>query len=210
MKTKKTILVFGTFNPITMAHIHIATLAKEKVNADEVIYVPAKDGFLKGWKGMESKAVMTSDIRVKLMQEALEPLGYKVSTVEIDELSDGKTYNTLAYLRENKIIEESYIVMGIDKVCELERWYMGENLVKENNYIIVDRNNTSLEEVITSSKVAIKYKDNFIPIHDSLYSDTSSTTIRDAYINKDLKSVKNLLPENVYKYLKKTKDVYTI
>ena len=40
-------VIFGTFNPLTMAHIQIGLLAQKKVNAQKVIYVIAKIPFYK-------------------------------------------------------------------------------------------------------------------------------------------------------------------
>ena len=45
-------VIFGTFNPLTMAHIQIGLLAQKKVNAQKVIYVIAQDSFLQNWKQM--------------------------------------------------------------------------------------------------------------------------------------------------------------
>ena len=38
------ILLFpGSFNPITNAHIKIAEIAQEKINAEKVLFIPAHD-----------------------------------------------------------------------------------------------------------------------------------------------------------------------
>ncbi|MGN1399788.1 MAG: NAD(+) synthase [Erysipelotrichaceae bacterium] len=202
------VVIFGTFNPLTMAHIQIGLLAKEKVKADKVIYVVAKDSFLNDWKKMDSNSVMASPIRFELMRQALSPYDFTVSDIEITNQSDGKTYNSINLLKSYYPDSNFYIVMGTDKVGELHSWYQGEQLISENKFLIIDRDDTTLADVISQSPLAGKYSDNFISIANQKFSSLSSTKIREAYLSNELEKYRSDLPENIYEYLMKHKNIF--
>ena len=42
----KILLIPGSFNPITNAHVDIALTAKKAVNADAILFIPAHDTYV--------------------------------------------------------------------------------------------------------------------------------------------------------------------
>ena len=42
----KVLLIPGSFNPITNAHIEMAAVAKKKIDADKVYFIPAHDVYV--------------------------------------------------------------------------------------------------------------------------------------------------------------------
>lgn len=202
----KTLLFFGTYNPLTMAHINIGLLAKEKINADRVVYVPSKDRFLDQWKNMSNGMILPGEIRAKLMEEAFEKYGFEVERCELDNIVDGKTYNTMKYLKE-KSNDDYYLCFGTDKVIELDRWYKGKELIEENNFVILERADQSFEESEKCETVK-QFIDHFTAVENNSYQSVSSTIIRRAYIENRLEEVKDMIPENVFDYLSNNVNVY--
>lgn len=200
-------VIFGTFNPLTMAHIQIGLLAQKKVNAQKVIYVIAQDSFLQNWKQMDNDSIIPADFRFKLMKQALNDYGFIASDIELTGKSDGKTYNSINYLKTIYPSYNFYIVMGTDKVGELDKWYKSEQLISENKFLIIDRDNNKLEDVIVSSPLASKYQDNFISITNDKFNFVSSTIIRQAYVDNTLEQYKQYLPKNIYQYLSQNKSI---
>lgn len=200
-------VIFGTFNPLTMAHIQIGLLAQKKVNAQKVIYVNAQDSFLQNWKQMDNDSIIPAESRFKLMKQALNDYGFIASDIELTGKSDGKTYNSINYLKTIYPSYKFYIVMGTDKVGELDKWYRSEQLINENKFLIIDRDNNKLEDVIVSSPLASKYQDNFISITNDKFNFVSSTIIRQAYVDNTLEQYKDYLPKNIYQYLSQNKSI---
>ena len=203
------VVVFGTFNPLTKAHIQIGKLAQEKVQADKVIYVPARDEFLVDWKKMVGSAILNAQTRIMLMKKAFIPYGFVVSELETANKSDGKTYSSLNLLKQQYLNSKFYLVMGADKIEELDRWYNAQQLISQNRFLIVNRNEMSLSDVLNKSPLASRYAANFTAIVNEQYVHLSSTVIRDACAHKKLVEYQDLLPEIVYQYLFERQGIFT-
>lgn len=202
MTNKCAVLIFGTFNPVTVAHIEVARKAEEKVPGADVFFVIAPDQFLEGYKGLSADNVMDERVRLNLLKEAISPYSYmKVSEVELNRISDGKTYNTVAV--HKKEYDEVYICFGTDKICELDTWFRAEDLVKENRFLVMTRGET-LSEVISESRSLLinKYSGNFIEVSMN-FPDISSSRVRKAVKEGKITEIRDLVPPNVYDYLKK-------
>ena len=200
-------MIIGTFNPITNAHIHIGEMAKEVLPDANVFYVPAKDDFLKGWKGMNESMVLKEDERLMLVRKAVEPLKFEVSDIEIKRIVDGKTIHTAEYFKKVLGFDTVYFCMGTDKIPELHRWFEGERLISEYKFLIIEREGKPLNEVMTEQTKA--HAGNFISVQDDgSCADISSTKIRSACTDGRLEEVKRDIPEEVYLYLKERKELF--
>ena len=208
MEKRKTVLVFGTFNPVTNAHIHIGKLAKEHINADRVLYILAHDKFLGSWKQMGNENILHSTTRIALLQEAIAPYGFEVEDAEAKGIVDGKTYNTVAYLHEKYPNDEFYLCMGIDKIPELDIWYEAEKLIANNKFLIIDRDGKTLEDVKGNSQLVQRYEENFISVHNTEFASVNATEIRKAYKEHEIEKMKKKIPTSVYNYLHDHKEVF--
>lgn len=200
------VLIFGTFNPVTNAHIRMGILAKEKVPGATVIYVPSKDRFLRGWKGLDEASVMTAETRLKLMRDALKPLGFIVDDIEISTDISGKTYDTIAALRKKYSPENVYICMGTDKLREIHTWYKGAELISENKWLIIKRDGHSVLDEASGEILA--HIENFTEIENDSFETVSASEIREAYKEGRLERIKGDIPENVYGFLSQNGEVY--
>ena len=202
---QKLVLIFGTFNPITNGHIRMGILAKERFPESRIIYVPAKSSFLKGWKGMEGRLVMDGWTRVRLMKKALTEYDFEVDDIEVATDISGRTYDTIAALKKKYDTDDICICMGTDKVAELSKWYKGRSLVAENKYLIISRNK---EELDMSDETVREFSDNFVLIENDEYDNVSASMVREAFLAGQLDSIKESIPDAVYRYLKEHKGIY--
>lgn len=204
---RQAVLIIGTFNPITNAHIHIGEMARKALPEAKVIYVPARDDFLMGWKSMDEKMVLNENERFNLVRKSIAPFGFEASDIEIKKIVDGKTIHTAEYFKNEMGYDEVYFCMGTDKIPELHLWYEGTRLISEYKFLIIGREKNTLEEVMTEHTKACR--GNFFKVEDDgKYADISSTKIRNAYINGKLDEVKNDIPEEVYLFLKERKELF--
>lgn len=192
MRDKSIALIFGSFNPPTIAHVKMYDAVKE-FDADlDICYVLSNEKYYMGYK--HSKSYTSMDIRMHLLSGAVaKPSLY--STVEKDINPEGKTYLTVEHFKKH--YTDVYICLGEDNLNDLHNWFNAENLVKENKFLIFTRGDGG-HELPDFCKA---YESNFTFI-DFPYADISSTTIRGAYLNGQLDYVRTDIPDNVYKYLK--------
>lgn len=202
------VLIFGTFNPMTNAHIQMGLLAAKALPDYRVVYIPSKNRFLTGWKGLKKSSVLDDDIRVRLMQEAVDEYGFIVDNMEITGESSGYTYETVEIVRQKYGTENVYLCMGTDKFDEIDRWFHAKELFSENRYLIIERDGNTLDSVIEESEIASANRDRYMAISNDEYDAVSASMVREAYVQGRLEDVKDYIPANVYAYLAENEEVY--
>ena len=191
------ILIFGTFNPVTMAHVNMGLKAGEMIPESDVIYIPAKDEFLRNWKGFGDDSILKG--RIDLLEKVARRYGFKVCHAETDGIVDGRTIYTVDYIRNDLGYSKIYLCMGTDKVGELGIWYRGEELISQNRFIVFERGATSKEVMNDMTR---RYAANFTFVkEDDKYVAISATEVRKAMVEDNLPSIRDSVPEDVYEFL---------
>lgn len=189
------VFVFGAFNPITNAHIDMGVCARRVYPESEIVYIPSCDSYLQGWKNLSALQSIPGSDRYRLLVESLaeySEIQARVNRCEIDGMSDGKTYTTLSmYQAVNPII-----CIGADKLSEIGLWYRCDDILSNYDFLVVSRDHTRGE----LSEYLQKYSDHFTYV-DGEYQEVSSSMIRKAWYEGKLDSVKEYIPECVYRYL---------
>lgn len=134
----KTIIFGGSFDPIHNGHIEIAKKSKEIINADRVVFIPARSP---RWKSPRTNALD----RINMLSLAIKEYDYmEINDIEISSTDEiNYTYNTITKLKRNED-EEFYFLIGADQVERLHEWYRIEELSKLVHFIAFDRPNYSL------------------------------------------------------------------
>lgn len=118
MPMPQTVLYGGTFNPIHRGHLHVCQLAKEAVDAQRVLLIPAALPPHKsaGWLAPDKD---------RLALCALAAQSHDFVQVEDWELRRGGrsyTVDTLRHLREAHPGEEFWLLMGADMFLTFTQW----------------------------------------------------------------------------------------
>lgn len=197
-KKARAVLIMGTFNPITKAHLELGIGAKKIFPAASIIYVPSNLSFMKDWKKVDDSFLSDSE-RVQLIKDSIADMeDFSVMDVEIRGESDGRTYNTVQLIKQQ--YDEVVMVMGIDKLEELDRWFKADELFSENTVLVFERNGDNLESMMTDFIRA--HRDNFVAAEmPEQYEYISSTAVRKAFETGDLSAIKDDIPGVVYQYL---------
>ena len=200
------LLIPGSFNPITNAHVDMALEAKKVVNADYVYFIPAHDTYV-----AKKKTLIPGYCRVELINSMPNCLQDKMWALEIETTSffPQRTYNTITQLRneneKNYKFYEYYICLGMDNIKTLTEWYNWQPFVEEYNFVACVREGQNLDNALKETGL-MKYKDHFTEIQIP-ENHTSSSLARDLCEKGKFNEVKELVPKNVYEYLVRFYDV---
>lgn len=204
---KTAILIFGTFNPITNAHLELGKRSGRQITNADVYYVPSAESYLKGWKKLDEDAIFGEEDRLSLLKSVLEPYGFAVSDIEIRGLVSGKTYDTVTYFKTVCGYREIYLVFGSDKLSEICYWFNADRLLRENRFLVFLRNG---EDGKSIEKFEPCIRERFIVLeNDEKLQYVSATKVRECYRNGDLTEIREAVPKEVYQFLSGEKGGHT-
>ncbi len=180
---KKIGLLGGTFDPPHIGHLTMAEEAYEKLNLDEVWFIPSAE------PPHKEQAKVSAVDRLLMLKVALEPVNYfKINTIELQRQGKSYTYDTIQALKEQYPAYQFYFIIGADMVEYLPNWYKIDQLIELVQFVGVKRPDYQLD---TSYPVILL---------DTPGLDISSTMIRERL--KLNRSVKYLIPERVLSLIK--------
>ncbi|OOM82208.1 nicotinate-nucleotide adenylyltransferase [Clostridium puniceum] len=169
-------IIGGTFDPIHYAHLYIAYEAKEQLNLDEVIFMPAGKQPFK-----VNKEVTESKLRYDMVKTAIESYAeFSVSNYEIEKGGLSFTYETLEYFK-NKSTEdmELFFITGADCLITLEQWQGIEKIFSLATLVVFPREGINNKQMIEKKQeIEEKYNGKIIVL-DLKKLEISSTYIRE-------------------------------
>ena len=126
----------GTFDPVHLGHLAIAEEARDRLDLDRVILIPAGRPWLKS-----GQTVTPANHRLTMVKLSVKcRLGLDVSSIEIDRPGPTYTVDTLVEMREVLGSEaELYFILGMDSVRELRRWRDPERIFDMCTVVAVSR-----------------------------------------------------------------------
>lgn len=134
-------LLLGSFNPITIAHVAMASNVIASGLCDKVLFVVAKHN---PWK---KEAPAPFDLRCQMIEEAIRPLGKACEVCRFEEKHEAPVYS---YIPINEAIEaypndEIILIAGTDTIDRIPRWKNFETHIKDKiTYIEVLRGYDSM------------------------------------------------------------------
>ena len=172
-------IIGGTFDPIHNAHLYIAYEAKEQLDLDEVIFMPA------GKQPLKVKNIVTdSKIRYEMVKIAVESFNeFSVSSYEIEKGGLSFTSETLEYfkgkiefLNEEK---ELFFITGADCLISMEKWRDVQKIFSLATLVVFARGGISKKEMMENKKIIEEKYNGKIIILDLKELEISSTDIRE-------------------------------
>ncbi len=210
---KKIGLFGGTFNPIHIAHLRMALEVYQNCKLDEILFVPAYLPPHKSAKGILSLEIRTKLIRLALEEFQLNPI-FDISLHEEKMQGASYTYNSLQLWKEENQ-HTPYFILGLEDFVRLNTWHNWQELPQLTNFIVVKRAHYSIDDFhstvqkywpqATKNKNLYSIHSNTIEYIESSRLDISSTTIRNAFIEK--KDARLLLPQSVHSYIKANQEI---
>ena len=198
----KAFAIFGGFNPPTNAHVNLSKLLLKKYPDTLILYEVAPPDYFIEWKKMSSEQVLPLEKRIQLLKDALP----KVSNIDVLAQPWLHTIDNMQVLHACiGLMFDLYIVIGADKVSELHTWHNSSQLIEQNNFLVITRNNEKGE----LAEEVKQFADHFEYLEgDKKTQEVSATAVRQAYCEGNWESVKKMIPLNVYNYLKQTPGLF--
>ncbi|MEO6067736.1 MAG: nicotinate-nucleotide adenylyltransferase [Gemmatimonadales bacterium] len=128
-------LLGGSFDPVHHGHLIAALVAREALQLDEVLFIPAGvQPFKTG--GPAAPAVD----RVAMLRLALAGLtGLGVETCEVDREGPSYTVDTLRTLEGREPGRSFILLLGADAAAEFPRWREAEEIVRRARVAVLTR-----------------------------------------------------------------------
>lgn len=183
------ILVFcGAFNPPTVAHLHAAQLAMKSTNADALVWVPSKTDYVTHVQG---KSILLGD---KAKSDALAAMLYTetgawrsgcenqyISQYELKAIVQPKTIETLRHFQEEYPNCQFRLLVGSDKLPELETgWVNSEELLDSFGIVVLQRNSDNVQGIIENTPFLFKHKKAIEIVSPGILEQSlSATMVRD-------------------------------
>lgn len=196
---KKVIAVYGgSFNPPTIAHEKISKDILSLNNVDKFIYLPVGDKY-------EKPELISSFHRLNMLEIMVNEIKKSgVTSVEVSDL-EVKSKNLLYTIDSLRAIKNRYkdkdvaFVMGTDNLIDFENWEKPIELLEEFYFIVIERKNQSVEEILERFKFLKKYTNKFIILKKTSYEAVNSTFIRENINNISL--IKDYVNKEVLEYI---------
>ncbi len=174
-------LYFGSFNPIHIGHLIIASHIVEYTDLKQIWFVVSPHNPLK-----PAATLLNEYHRLHLVRTAVEGDNrFKATDVEFKLPKPSYTIDTLTYLTENYPQHQFTVIMGSDSYSNLHRWKNYEQLIKNYSIVVYNRPGFIVKENLYNANIL-----------NAPLLDISSTTIRENIKNK--KSIKYLVSDLVF------------
>lgn len=180
-------LYFGSFNPVHVAHLIIASHILNETAIEKIWFVVSPQNPFK-----EESNLLNEYHRLELVRLATEDdLRIKASDIEFSLPKPSYTSNTLAYLAEKYPEHEFSLIMGSDSFQNLHKWKNAEWIIRNYPVYVYLRPGFDIDNSIGAKLTTL----------NAPLLQLSATQIRN-YL-KQGKSVRYMLPDKVLDEIEK-------
>ena len=125
----------GSFDPIHHGHLILAREAREALELEKVIFVPASASPFK-----KRAAVASGDMRLEMLHAAIEgEAGFAIDDCELRRPPPSWTIDTVLETGKRETDSEIYVLIGEDNVATLDQWRRFDELTKMVRFVVLDR-----------------------------------------------------------------------
>ena len=179
-------LFFGSFNPIHIGHLAIASYIVDYGGIDRLWFVVTPHNPHK-----KKKNLANDYDRLEMVNLAMDDdTRFDACDIEFRLPKPSYTINTLTYLKERYPSYIFKLIIGADNLANLHKWKNYEQLTNDYEFIVYPRPGFNIEN--------ISIKANYTLVNAPMM-DISSTFIRQAIREK--KDVRFFLSHKVYKFI---------
>jgi nicotinate-nucleotide adenylyltransferase len=126
----------GTFDPVHNAHLLLAETAREDLDLDRVLFVPAGQP----WRKQRSDIAAASDRIAMLRLATAGNAAFDVSSLEVER--EGPTYTEItleALLKQYGKETELFFMLGRDALRDFPNWHNPRRIVELATLVVAER-----------------------------------------------------------------------
>ena len=186
----------GTFDPVHSGHLILAEVAREQLNLNEILFIPAGQPWLK-----VERTITPAEHRLQMLRLALDDTPYfRTSEMEIKRSGPTYTIDTINALKERLSAEdELFFILGQDNLMQLPQWHDAPELIKLCYLVAAPRPGVKKPDLKAMEAEIPGIRQRVMLMKEPLV-DISATDIRER-VARGL-SVRHLVPEPVNRYIK--------
>ena len=185
----------GTFDPIHIGHLIIATQIQTALNLDRIIFVPA------GVPPHKDPAHVSPAIhRLAMLRLAVQDNpAFAVDTIELDRDGRSFTADTLATFREREPDAGIWFIMGGDSLADLHNWRSPETIASLARLAVARRPGWDID--VDAANRQTPATTGRIDLIDTPLIDIASHEIRAR--RRSGQPVRYLIPDGVLEYVQR-------
>jgi len=189
----------GTFDPIHIGHLVLAEEVRDKLDLDEILFMPAGQPWLKG-----NNYISPAEHRLEMVRLAIAGKSYfKLSAMEIERPGPTYTVDTMAELKNQiKAGDELFFILGWDNLSQLPQWYQPSRLITMCHLVAVPRPGYPRPD-LKALEASIPGLSQRVILLDKPNIDITASSIRDRVAQGV--SIHSLVPEPVEAYIEQHK-----
>jgi nicotinate-nucleotide adenylyltransferase len=177
----------GTFDPPHIGHLLVANDAREALELDRLIFVPAGAQPFK----VDTPPVASGQDRLEMVRLAVaDDANYVVDEAEINRKGLSFTVDTLEHLSERNPAARLFLLMGEDVLAGFEKWRSPTRIRELASLVAVSRGGLA-GSVDPATSAVLRVSTRRV--------DVSSTEIRER--RRAGKSIKGFVPESVERFI---------
>lgn len=206
MKKKSVVVMGGSFNPPTIAHLKIMQKALDIVSAEKGFLVPVSFPYLKRKmvKAGQSHLCLPDDLRLRMLEAMVE----SDPRLQIDtgEMSEPFAITSVTMERAQKMYPDAriYFVAGADKLGLLEEFQRKWAFLARYGVIVFSRNGSEIMKEIAQHELLNAFQSSIVKVDPPIEVDgVSSTRIREHLFDVD--AVEDMLHPSVIPMLRELK-----
>ena len=202
-KSKRIVVMGGSFNPPTLAHYKLMKTALETIDADLAFFVPVSDAYLKRKMARSGFfMVLSPEVRTKMLEMMCTDDRMKVCEKEIGTVM-ARTVDTLQEIQDDYPDAEVYFIMGDDKLSLLVQMAEKSAFLDRFKVVLYSREYSSdeLREILECNEATNGYEEMMVVIPQPEGIEMiSSSLIRERVLAGE--SCEELLYSGVWELLK--------
>ena len=197
------VVLGGSFNPPTIAHLKLMKAAVKAVDARLGIFVPTSFQYVarKTKRRKMPLAILSDEIRLKMLESFCEEENLTVDRLQMDYETIRYDYEMLTELQEKYPQDQLYFVTGSDKLYVLPRWHRIDEFLSDFCILVAKRGEDNLEEIKKIRPYLAEQWDRFVvfSVPDDIGAVSSSSFWEKLY-NHD-ETAREMVTESVWELL---------
>ena len=179
----------GTFDPPHVGHLLLASDAREALDLDRLVFIPASTQPFKA----DSPPIASPQDRLEMVRLAVaDDAFYVVDDTEINRKGLSYTVDTLDHLANRNPGAQLFLLLGEDTLAGFEKWKNPDRILEIASIAVMQRGGSPGSSSARSHRSAVTTV-------STRRVDVSSTEIRERL--RAGKSIKGFVPESVERFI---------